>query len=491
MKQIRVYNNIMVMCVTVLLLMTYTVSSAAQQGEIDYAKSLSKAFTRVAQQVTPAVVSIEAERTVSTQEQFRFRGLEDFFRDRQMPEEYQSTGLGSGSIIDPEGYILTNNHVVEDAENITVRLNDKRQFEAKLVGRDPQTDVALLKIDGEGLPYAKLGDSNNIQVGEWVVAVGTPFGEVLVSTVTAGIISAVGRNLDIIDDRYRIENFIQTDAAINPGNSGGPLVNLDGEIIGMNTAIVSSTGRYQGYGFAVPINLAKNIAADLRKYGKAVRGILGVQIRDIGDKRIDNQGSRLPLGEDMEDLKVSSSEGVVIEGFSFEDSPAEKAGLQPNDVVIKVDDIPIKRSNELQTLVSGKDPDDRVKLTIMRDGKQQDIWVTLGSIPEEEEGVPVIASVNVPELGIEVQNVAQETEQRLFGTSQSPHGVQVTRVLRGYEAENKGIEIGDIIYQIERTQINSVTDFRDALERYRDRDQVVFRIRNEKGRHLISVNLGR
>jgi len=463
---------------------------AAAQSDIEYAKSFSNAFSRVAEKITPAVVSIEATKRVSETGQFRGRDLQDIWPFRTPPEDFRSTGMGSGVIIDKEGYILTNNHVVENAEKLTVRLNDVRQFDAQLIGNDPQTDVAVIKIEGENLPYANLGNSDDVKVGEWVLAIGTPFGEILTSTVTAGIVSAVGRNLGIINaqqNQYRIENFIQTDAAINPGNSGGPLVNIEGEVIGINTAIVSSTGQYQGYGFAIPINLVRNIADDLRKYGKVRRGIMGVQIRDVG-QAFDENNKRLSLQEDMKRLRVDSPDGVVVVGFSFEDSPGMKAGLKENDVIVKIDGKPISRTNQLQTMLSGKDPGDQVTLTVMREGSPKNVTITLGSIPEQQAPA-IVADVNVPEIGIDVREAQDTGERGFFSRHNQPQGVQVVRVVRGSQAEEKNIEIGDFIYKIDKTEINTVEDFRKALDRARNRDVVTLYIRNDQGTQLVNISL--
>jgi len=461
----------------------YAFQSVNSQSDIQQLKSFSNAFVEVAKKVTPAVVSIESNRKVRVrvfgtppQPQREFDQLEDFFR-RMFPNEEEETikGIGSGVIIDGEGYILTNNHVIRDAEEIIVYLQDKRKYTAEVIGTDPLTEVALLKIDGSNLPSAKLGDSDNIQVGEWVIAVGTPLSQKLNYTVTAGIISAVGRRLDMISQEYQyvIEDFIQTDAAINPGNSGGPLVNLDGEIIGINTAIMSNTGSYQGYGFAIPINLVKNIAEDLREHGKVVRGVLGVSFREIEDQ------------EDMKKYKLSSPYGARITGFP-DDSPGKRDGLKVDDVIIAIDDKPFKRGGQLQTWLAGKDPGDKVKVTVMRNGKRKDIWVTLGEMPEEEQ--PVITNtVSVPEIGIEVQEAEGTGQIR----RDEPRGVVVINVRKNSEADKKLIKIGDIIYKIEKTEINSLKDFRNAIENYKDQELVTFYIRNEEGWNLINIRLKR
>ena len=466
----------------------YAFQSGNNQRDIQQLKAFSNAFVEVAKKVTPAVVSIEANRKIRVrvfgfpsqpQRQREFDQFEDFFRslfprDYEQQEEYVK-GIGSGVIIDKEGYILTNNHVIRDAEEIIVYLQDKRKYTAEVIGTDPLTEVALLKIDGSDLPTAKLGDSDNIQVGEWVIAVGTPLSQKLNYTVTAGIISAVGRRLDMISQEYQyvIEDFIQTDAAINPGNSGGPLVNLDGEIIGINTAIMSNTGSYQGYGFAIPINLVKNIAADLREHGKVVRGVLGVSFREIEDQ------------EDMKKYKLSSPYGARITGFP-DDSPGKRDGLKVDDVIIAIDGKPFKRGGQLQTRLAGQNPGDKVKVTVMRNGKRKDIWVTLGEMPEEEQ--PVITNtVSVPEIGIEVQEAEGAGRIR----SDEPRGVVVINVRKNSEADKKLIKIGDIIYKIEKTEINSLKDFRNAIENYKDQELVTFYIRNEEGWNLINIRLKR
>lgn len=457
----------------------YAFQGVNSQSDVQRLTAFSNAFVEVAKEVTPAVVSIEATRKVSLNVIYPGRdrdrdieGFEDFFR-RMLPRDFsleeEIKGLGSGVIIDTEGYILTNNHVVKDAEKIIIRLQDKRTYEAKLIGTDPMTEVALLKIDDSNLPIAKLGDSDNIQVGEWVIAIGTPLSQRLNYTVTAGIISAVGRRLEMIDQEYeyRIEDFIQTDAVINPGNSGGPLVNLDGEIIGLNTAIMSRTGSYQGYGFAIPINLVKNIAEDLRKYGKVIRGVLGITFEDINDY------------EEMKKYKLDTPYGSRITRFTFSDSPSKKAGLEIDDIIIAIDDKPFKRGGQLQTRLAGKNPGDRVEITVMRDGKRKDIWVALGEMPV------VASTVNVPQIGIEVQ----EPEGISRGRRNEPRGVVVINVRKNSEADNKKIKLGDVIYKIEKRDINSLEDFRNAIEEYKDNELVTFYISNEDGVSLINIQL--
>ena len=477
-SSIRVRSSWVYSVVIIAVIFMQSGSVFAFQSDVLLLKSFSNAFVEVARNVTPAVVSIEATKTVQASRFRRGGEFDEFFRrfqPRRQGENYTQRGLGSGVIIDSEGYILTNNHVVENAIEILVTLPDKRHFEAVLVGADPRTDVALLKIDGTNLPFAKMGDSEKVQVGEWVIAIGTPFDKDLNHSVTAGIVSAIGRNLGIISNNYdfRIEDFIQTDAAINPGNSGGPLVNLDGEIIGINTAIMSSTGSYQGFGFAIPVNLVRNIADDLREHGKSVRGIMGIQFSSIEDH------------ETMRNYKLDNPYGAVITDFTSSDSPAEKAGIRIDDVIVAIDNQQFTRGGQLQTLLAGKNPGDRIKVTISRGGNKRNIFVTLGEMPEEET-VPLIANtLTNREIGITVQE-ADDGRRLRRG---EPRGVLVIGVSRNSSADDQNINIGDYIFKIDKTEINSLDDFQKAMDRYRNQRSVVFYIRNDKGTDLKNIRL--
>ncbi len=451
----------------IILVITLTSSpgSAFQSDPVEQLKNFSNAFIRVAEQISPKVVRIEVLRKAAPA-----NSAEELFRRRyggRGQQEY-SRGLGSGVIIDPEGYIITNNHVIEGALEVDVVLTNKYRYEADVVGADPLTDVALIKIKEPGsYPYANLGNSDNLKVGEWVIAIGSP--QNLTNTVTKGIVSAIGRDMNP-EGGYTIENFIQTDAAINRGNSGGPLVNLDGEVIGINTAIISETGTFTGYGFAIPVNLARNIAADLRKHGRVVRGVMGVTIINIADQ------------EHMKQLKVADGDGVVINGFNNEVTAGKDAGLRENDVIVKINDVPIQRVNQLQERVSGSDPGDRLKLTVMRNGDPRDIWVTLEPIPEEtivQNGY----NFNVP-----IMNMSIEMVTYAQGSSRET-GIRVTSVIRNGVADRNGIKPGDIIYKIETMEIKQADDFRDALQRYGDRESILFYIRNNEGTSLLNVKI--
>ena len=315
-------------------------------------KALNEAFVGVAKEATPSVVSIVVTTKAKKPQDNEFFHFFPDFKFR-MPEEEQTQGAGSGVIVTADGYILTNNHVVEDADEngIEVVLSDTRRFKAKVVGTDPLTDVGVVKIDATDLPVAVLGNSDELQVGQWAIAIGNPLA--LTSTVTAGIISYLGRNIQIIGDNYGVENFIQTDAAINPGNSGGALVNIYGEVIGINTAIATTNARYQGYGFAIPITLAKTVAEDLILHGKVERGYIGVSISAVDATVAKAAG-------------LEKIEGVLVQDL-VEGGAAKDAGIKEGDIILSVDGKLVKAPNELQSLIAGRHPGEKVALQIWRD----------------------------------------------------------------------------------------------------------------------------
>jgi serine protease Do len=329
------------------------------------ATAFSKAFIEVAEKVTPTIVRIGvvSKRKENPHEDFFF------FPFRDMPQQQQ--GAGSGIIISDDGYIITNNHVVENATTISVDLYDKRRYDAKVIGRDPLTDLAVIKINASDLPVAYLGDSDGLKVGQWVMAIGNPLS--LSSTVTAGIVSAIGRgSLGLIGDSYGVENFIQTDAAINPGNSGGALVDLSGSVIGVNSAIAASrTGTYIGYGFAIPINLAKSVAKDLIAHGKINRGYIGVNIKEVDQDLAKSLGLDRPRGIIVHDLVPGGA--------------AADADIKAGDVILKIDDREVNQANELQSYVASRSAGTKVILTLFRDGKEIERTVTLK--PREDDTV--------------------------------------------------------------------------------------------------------
>ena len=370
-----------------------------------------------------------------------FDQFQRFFGDR-MPKKFERNSLGSGVIISADGYILSNNHVVGEADEIVVKLSDEEEFEGKVVGRDKELDLALLKIDAEDLPVAVLGDSDKLRVGDWVVAIGNPFG--FEHTVTAGITSAKGRVLG--SGAY--DNFIQTDASINPGNSGGPLFNLDGEVVGINTAIVASG---TGIGFAIPINQAKAVLTQLREKGSVTRGWLGVQIQPL------DQG----LAEKFE---LKELKGALVVGVMKGD-PAEKAGVKQGDVIIEVDGVKIGNTKELLNTVAKLLPGNKVDIVVIRDGKEKTLTVTLGERPTD-----VMAAKEEPfeekeqkedRLGLTVQEVSPEIAEE-FGLDE-PKGVLVADVRPGSPADEAGVRRGDVIHEMEKTPISNLKDYEEVI----------------------------
>ncbi len=459
------------------------------------------AFVSVAERVTPAVVSVTAERAARPVSQRNNRlsqippEMRQFFQEPQDagPQEAQ----GSGFIVSKDGYILTNNHVVDGADKVTIDLLDHRQFKAKVVGHDAQTDVAVLKIDATDLPTVVLGDDSKTRVGEWALAIGNPFG--LDFTVTAGIISAKGRTNELSrlnTNQYRIQDFIQTDAAINPGNSGGPLMNIRGEVVGINTAIASETGSYTGYGFAIPITLAKTVMDDIITHGRVRRAILGAQIADV-------------TAEDAGVAKLQDLNGVVLKAFT-EGSPAEKAGMEPGDVVVKIDGKQVDRVSQLQRLIRMHQPGDVVSLEAVRFGDHKDFKIKLIEAPSDEtvvastagatpkEAAPTPVTTPAKKLGIVVEALTPEIV-KATGASATVRGVAVSSVDRDGPAILK-LTRGDIItavtYPLPASPVHSVDDLQRALAKAKDGDFIqlaVDRVTDNKGTHSnvsVSIRVG-
>ncbi len=360
--------------------------------------------------------------------------FDEFFGLRnQQPQIAQ--GFGSGVIISTDGYIITNNHVIEDAQKIKVILNDKREFEAKLVGTDPSTDIALLKVDGKDLPILTYGDSNSLKLGEWVLAVGNPFN--LTSTVTAGIVSARSRNLGINEDQLSIESFIQTDAAVNPGNSGGALVNQQGNLVGINTAIASRTGSYTGYSFAVPVTIVKKVVGDLKEYGEVQRALLGVNIGDVDAER-------------AKELKLDKVEGVYIGGVP-ENGAAKQAGIKEGDVIIQVEGEPIKNTAELQEKISQYRPGDAVKVVVIRNSEKKQFTVTL----RNKHGDTAVVRDNNTTFGAEFEVVSDKEKEKLEINS----GIKITKLDNG-KLKTSGMKEGFIITHVNKKPIYELKDFK-------------------------------
>jgi serine protease Do len=413
--------------------------------------ALEDAFASVADRVTPSVVNVsvkpkkappgEGGPAPEGEQRFReFFGQEfyDRFFKRRAPRE-ETRAAGSGVIVDARGYVLTNAHVVESAADIEVRLSDDRKFAATLVGSDPKTDLAVVKIDpgAAALPPALLGDSDKLRIGQWAIAIGNPFG--LDRTVTVGIISATGRTRVGV---ATYEAFIQTDASINPGNSGGPLLNIDGRVIGINTAIVSSG---QGIGFAIPINMAREVMTQLIANGRVVRGWLGIAIQDLTDELAAGFG-------------ISSKSGVLVADV-MKDGPAEAAGMKPGDVIVELGGAPIKEVTELQKRVAAIPPGRPTALTVLRDRKPTKLTVKIGEQPGEE--TVVAAGPKGEGLGVTVESLSEEMAQA-YGL-RGRTGVVVTGVASGGAAEAAGIREGDVLLEVNRRRVGSVEEFKSAV----------------------------
>lgn len=411
-------------------------------------------FVASAEQVTPAVVHVRSSVSISSGS----RGvdpLEEFFgfrspspRGEAPPREGRSSG--SGAIISEDGYIVTNNHVIENASKVDVTLEDNRRFTARVIGTDPTTDLALLKIEANNLPYIPFGDSDIAKVGEWVLAVGNPY--TLNSTVTAGIISAKTRNIGILRDEsgLQVEAFIQTDAAVNPGNSGGPLVNLNGEIIGINTAIASRTGGFSGYSFAVPSSIVKKVMDDLLEYGAVQRGLLGVSIIDV------NADLEERIGE-----KVNASRGVYVAGVN-EGSGGEEAGLRKGDVIIGIDGFTTYTTSALQERVARKRPGDQVEVKFLRDGKEMTATATLKNISGDTKVVIKEQPKSMDFEGVVFEDLKANIKDRL----ELEGGASVS-VINNDVWRNAGMREGFIITKIGRTKILNSEDVVQALKRYK------------------------
>ncbi len=450
-------------------------SSLVSNASLDDSQS---AFVSVAERVTPAVVSVTAERTVK-REELRARmqqvppEFQKFFQDPGNGEPQPQQAQGSGFIVTKDGYILTNNHVVDGADNVKVSLLDHRTFKAKVVGHDIQTDVAVLKIDVSDLPTIPFGDDAKTRVGEWALAIGNPFG--LDFTVTAGIISAKGRGGPALArlnaSKYRIQDFIQTDAAINPGNSGGPLVNIRGEVVGINSAIASETGSYAGYGFAIPITLAKTVMDDIIAHGRVRRAIIGASIEEVSP-------------EDAQVNKLKDLNGVKLLSVS-EGGAAEKAGLEAGDIVLKIDGKPVEHLTMLQRLVRMHQPGDVIALEAVRYGDHKNFKVKLMEAVEDEKTVaeatkPLKDAPAVPtptpakRLGLVAEPLTAEI-QKQDGVPTSVQGVNVKSVDRGGPAEQSKIFAGEIITGInypEKIAIRNVEDFQKAVSKFKSGDVI-------------------
>ncbi len=461
----------------IIFLLVFAPVAMAQDGDpesIEILRRMGKAFASVAEKASPAVVTIKANQVVESRGELPFGQQDEFFerffkRYHQRPPErkkYNRPIQGSGFIVSSEGYILTNNHVVEKADDITVVMSDGREYVAELIGTDADTEVAVIKIDAKDLHVLELADSDTLEVGEWVIAIGNPFG--LSHTVTAGIVSAKGRGRIGLAE---FEDFIQTDAAINRGNSGGPLINLDGKVVGINTAILGPGGNI-GIGFAIPANMAKFVYEKLIKGETIKRGILGVFIGD--------------LDHDLaQSLGLDDTKGVIITEV-IEDTPAEKAGIERYDVVVEFNGKKVEMANDFKNRVAMLSPGTKVKLVVIRNGKKKTIKAELGD-RDEQIKVANKPSEAIKKLGLTVKNLNEEMADRLGYKDQE--GVLVAGVESGSEASEEGIRPGMLIMEVDRKPVRNTDDFEKAIEKALESGRILLLVNDGKFRQLIVLKL--
>ncbi len=458
---------------------------AEEPKSIDILRQMGKAFASIAEKTSPAVVAIKTEKRVSREyptfespfgdqlDPFSEDFFEQFFRRRDPQQrrsprrEYRQMGQGSGFIVSPDGYILTNNHMVGEVDEVKVTLTSGKEYTARTIGTDPDSDVALVKIDANDLPYLELADSDTLEVGEWVVAIGNPFG--LSHTVTAGIVSAKGRSGMGL---ATYEDFIQTDAAINPGNSGGPLVNLDGKVVGINTALIGP-GASIGIGLAIPINIARSVYEQLAEKGTVVRGFLGVGIQDL-------------TPELAEQFELKDVKGVVIPDVS-PGSAADKAGVKPNDIVVEFDGKPVEKAAELQKKVAMKKPGTEVEMVVLRDGKKKTLTAKLEERPSAEQLAAGAKGQAVEKLGLTVQNLSDDLARR-YGY-EDLKGVIVTEVEQGSVAAAAGIQPGTLIQEVNRKPVENTKQFNEVMQDAAKDGKVMLRVRYQNRSILIVLTL--
>jgi len=436
---------------------------AAVQASTDQ-QPMTSPFTALAKELTPAVVNIKVSKVEKTGSPFPnmpggpFGG---FFNHPQIPENRPVQGAGSGVIINSNGTILTNNHVVEGAKEVTVTLADKQELKAEIVGRDPKTDLAVLKISAaKNLPAADLGNSDQLQVGDWVLAVGNPFG--LNSTVTSGIVSAKGR----VIGAGPYDDFIQTDASINPGNSGGPLFNMKGEVVGINTAIISGG---QGIGFAIPVNTAKPLIPQLLEKGKVTRGYLGVNIQTV-------------TPELASALKLQDAKGVLVADV-ISGAPADKAGIKRGDVIVAFDGKPVQDSHELPALVAATPVGKEAPVTVVRDGKEQQVLVKVAALDSDETTSDEPRQQAQGKWGLQLQDLSSQLAKQLG--LKVDQGALVVAVQSGSPADEAAIQQGDVILEVNREPVKSVKEVKEMIAKAGDKDSLLLLVQSEQGKHYV------
>lgn len=486
-KQMMQKRNLLVLVLGAILITAVGGTLVPQMGSADPAKPvdrltpeqreavrslqlISDGFAAVAEMIIPSVVTISSEKLVQPAEHPMTNDpfFRRFFGDLPQARPFKQHGLGSGVIVDETGYILTNNHVVRGADDLTVILSDGRRLSAKVVGTDARTDLAVLKVEEAGLPAMSIGNSDELRIGEWVLAVGSPFSENLQATVTTGIVSAVGRSGMNLNE---YEDFIQTDAAINPGNSGGALVNLDGELVGINSAIASRTGGSNGIGFAIPTNLATDIMADLIEKGRVTRGWLGVGIQDVDQN--------LALAMDLE-----SASGVLITSV-LPDGPASEAGLEQGDVIVRYDEQPIRDGAALRLAVARTDPGRRVEVVVVRDGRERAFRVKIAE-REEATAEQTIHESQRQDLGLGIEALTPGLARRF--QIEATEGLVVTTVSPAGPADEAGVQVGDVIREVNRRPVRSPREYVDALESSPEGKPVLFLMERRGNTYFVALH---
>jgi len=460
----------------IFIISAFLVIANFYQASVSEAKtySIPESFTDLAKMASPAVVNIRTVKTIKGGgrvyrhffnspfgKQDPFNDFFDKFLGNELQRDFKQRSLGSGFIIDKEGYIVTNNHVVEDADKIKVKLKNGKEFDAEIVGRDPNTDIALIKIKSKNnLPVVKLGDSDALQVGQWVVAIGSPFG--LEHTVTAGIVSAKGR----IIGSGPYDDFLQTDASINPGNSGGPLINMEGEVIGINTAIIASG---QGIGFAIPINHAKRIVDQLKSSGEVTRGWLGVGIQDLSEELAEYYG-------------IKEGKGVLVTEV-FPGDPADEAGIKPKDIVLYINGKKVENTRELSKLIADTSVGDTVKIKVLRNGIEKTFPVKIVKRVDEQVASQTPSKGNDYELGVRVSELTPEIV-RHFNINEAG-GIIVIDVEPESQGAQAGVMVGDIIKEINHQQITTVKDYKKEIKELKKGDSILMFIKRINAGYVV------
>ncbi len=463
-----------------LIISIITISLVSGQNPVF--QQFSTLFADIVEDVNQSVVTITAKKTYTTN-----KDVQDFYRfwGRDIPDSYQGKSLGSGVIVDADnGYVITNHHVVFDngkpVDEIIIELMDKRMFDAEIIGFDKGTDLALLQIEADNLKSVKVGDSDKVRVGEWVLAIGSPFSANLSHTVTAGIVSAVGRDNVMMQGGDKYQDFIQTDAAINPGNSGGALLNMAGELVGINAAIISGSRSSAGVGFAIPSNIVKKVKDDLVVKGYVVRSFLGIYMQDINE-------------DIYEAMELESMQGTII-GEVVPGSPADKAGLEVSDIIVGFEDQKINNGSELKNLISNSIPGSKIKLKILRSGRNEDIEVVL-----EEKSVDGLSSVGDTHInkifGLTVANISDALIKKFDILSKSAgwsdgsdvKGVVVTEILSGGIAEQAGFELGDLINRVGQKKISNINEFINEIEQYEEDKKILVLVKRGRASRFLTL----